>query len=482
MSLCSFCSNISPSTLLAERPVQNRAGTQTDVYGYLHRDYKDLPESAERCPMCALLLQELRGKFKRGKGYEAHRILLTGVPTPDSQRRGHRLAVIIALVKQSTMRAYFCVYAMPRSRAALSGDVCGRQLASDAGSEESFDLLQSWIVECRTGHPECAPTTNLTQQKHRQFPSRLLDVKNVSSEHPDSCALVDGDDAQQEYLTLSYCWGENQPLVTLRQNLAAHKRAILVEEMPLTLQHAVLTTRRLGFRFLWIDALCIVQDDPAEWEKEAIEMGNIYRDSFLTLAAAGSESSSGGLFIERKDVSRPIIPFPYAHETTVQQDSHPVQQDALNSFFVTPSRCDAFTCIHSATWASRGWVLQECNLSRRILYFGAGQTFFECRRHARAEDGRDFGIYQPKRYGAGLPQGDAWSWCSLVADYSRRGLTKERDKLFAVEGLARDMAARTGKRYCAGVWRESVHLHVLWCGADGPLRRPRRKRAPSWSW
>jgi hypothetical protein len=154
---------------------------------------------------------------------------------------------------------------------------------------------------------------------------------------------------------------------------------------------------------------------------------------------------------------------------------------------ITPGRTNFNTDVQESVWNTRGWVLQERNLSRRVLVFGDRQTFFECQRQSAGEDGRDLSLYQGKRFGAGsTPQGDDWEWCLLIEDYTSRNLTSPNDKLFAIEGMARNFAARTGRPYCAGMWIDRSPLHLLWYGKRGPLVRPLfdgvMRRAPSWSW
>lgn len=379
-----------------------------------------------------------------------------------------------------------CLCHFSDSTAALSGDIVGRPIAPDAASEPSFLQIRSWLKQCCEEHPECGlPQLATSETQYRRYPSRLLNVGLPATTVDSSfCTLVDGPSAMGEYITLSYCWGQNQTLKTLKSNLAAHKQGIPLQDMPLTLLHAVIATRNLGVRYLWIDALCIVQDDLSEWEQEAPQMGLVYQNAFCTLAAAGSYSSSGGLFLPRAR-TEPEIRFQYSNR---QRRGETVAFGAKsNAFYITPLRSTFRNLVQNSVWNKRGWVLQERNLSRRTILFGAGQTFFECRRHSVGEDGSNLSVY---RYTGFITRefiyGHAWAWCSLVQDYTQRALTRPEDKLFAIEGLARDLAARTGESYCAGAWLEHLPLHVMWRCKEGSMIRPLFKNqqvhTPSWSW
>lgn len=405
-----------------------------------------------------------------------HSIILMSDTHRSSQTVPCGVAGITALVKNSDLRAYFHLYTLPDFPAALSGDITGRQISSDPGSEESIQKVLSWVQKCCEGHSECGYDDVMDRKDgFRRYPSRLLDVSLPPFDKSPFCVLVDGKEAPGHYITLSYCWGKSQALRTLKSNLSKHKKGIQADEMPKTLQDAVIATRNLGVRFLWIDALCIVQDDSSEWTSEALHMGRIYQNSFCTIAAAGSDSSDGGLYITRPSYND-VVAFQYTPKAAGSVK-------AQSEFFIRPVHHTLLNRVQESTWNSRGWILQERILSRRIVLFGFGQTFFECQRHSIGEDGRDLGYYEHKRFGnKALPQGEDWGWCLLVEDYTRRVLTEPRDKLFAVAGLASNMHLRTGKKYCAGLWCERLPLHTLWYGQDGNMKRPPFKRAPSWSW
>jgi hypothetical protein len=107
-----------------------------------------------------------------------------------------------------------------------------------------------------------------------------------------------GESLQARYICLSHCWGDasNLPMRTTRSTLDEYKQRIRWSILPKTFQHAVMFTRKLRIRYLWIDSLCIVQDDVDDWLRESGKMCSVFQHSTLTLCATASQDSNGGLF------------------------------------------------------------------------------------------------------------------------------------------------------------------------------------------
>lgn len=133
-----------------------------------------------------------------------------------------------------------------------------------------------------------------------------------------------------------------------------------------------MTVRALGFRYLWINALCIIQDSKSDWGLEAARMGDYYGSAYMTIAATSAESSIDG-YLKRCSWPWPMVTMPC--HTGIEPSEHPhiyfrYQPDHLNY-----SRTDA---IDGSTWNSRAWTYQERLLSNRILHFAQGRLFWEC--------------------------------------------------------------------------------------------------------
>jgi hypothetical protein len=146
---------------------------------------------------------------------------------------------------------------------------------------------------------------------------------------------------QMRYVALTYCWGKTQNFITTLENLEGLKERIPWEKLPQTIKDAITVTRRLGIRYFWVDALCIIQDSPEDWEAESMRMADVYGGAFLTISAASGPDVHHGL----------------TRQTVGSKPEYPLQSDPLYS---------------------RAWALQERILSPRILIFGSDQIYWEC--------------------------------------------------------------------------------------------------------
>jgi hypothetical protein len=261
---------------------------------------------------------------------------------------------------------------------------------------------------------------------------------------------------KMQYVALSYCWGTTQHFTTTSANLARMKERICWNELPQTIKDAITTTRALGIQYLWVDALCIIQDSQEDWEAESKKMADVYGGAFLTISAALGPDVHHGLFQDSK------VPPPSAE---YWEDS-PFQYDPLYS---------------------RAWALQERMLSKRLLIFSSYELYWECDDSPPQRKNKINSriLLHTHRLSPKLSTTD---WHSIVEDYTCRNLTDERDKLPALSGLASVYYQVTKKDYLAGLWRQSLIEDLLWkrepasFGKSGKQGVPSKYRAPSWSW
>jgi hypothetical protein len=263
---------------------------------------------------------------------------------------------------------------------------------------------------------------------------------------------------EMQYVALSYCWGTTQNFTTTSANLARMKERIHWDELPQTIKDAVSITRALGIQYLWVDALCIIQDSQEDWEAESKKMADVYGGAFLTISAALGPDVHNGLFQDSK-VPAPSTAFPL---------SSPFRYDPLYS---------------------RAWALQERLLSKRLLIFSRYDLYWECDDSPpqRRDGANKFAriLEHTHRLSPKLSTSD---WHLIVEDYTCRNLTDERDKLPALSGLATVYYQATKKDYLAGLWRQSLIEDLLWrrdqvsYGKSGKSGVPSKYRAPSWSW
>lgn len=117
--------------------------------------------------------------------------------------------------------------------------------------------------------------------------------------------------ATVSYAALSHCWGlpSMLPIRTLKENIACHRERILFVDLSRTFQDAIQVARGLHLSYLWIDCLCIVQDDKHDWERESVQMAQVYRESVCTISALSSDGGDGGCRVNARE--EPVEPLRY---------------------------------------------------------------------------------------------------------------------------------------------------------------------------
>lgn len=303
------------------------------------------------------------------------------------------------------------------------------------------------------------------------MPTRLLDVGTTTS--PELRLVLSALHGVAPYAALSHCWGKARVHTTTIATIAQHLQALPITKLPNTFKNAIEVVRRLNLRLLWIDSLCIVQDDESDWYREAAAMALVYSNAHITIMASRS-SSSAESFLEHRN--RPLV---LKEETT--DSGHKVQFRLVNSDFHHNS---IYRVTHSSQHPlhGRAWVLQERLLSRRKLLFCSDQVFWECKQLAMSEDRQ---VQEDLTQRISEPVAQALEeWFRIVADYSACNITYDKDLLPAIGGIARKYANSTGLSYSAGIWLDVFAPSLLWYAED---RSPHCKKhgtyvAPSFSW
>jgi len=274
--------------------------------------------------------------------------------------------------------------------------------------------------------------------------------------------------------------GRTPVIQTTKSLLEQHEESIPLLYLSKTFREAVLVCRTLGIRFLWIDSLCIIQDDPQDWERESAKMADVYSGSYLNLAAAAAVDGTEGLFFPRLERIKVRCKLPSGEQDDV---------------FVSNSPSSYFMDSKESPLASRAWALQEKVLPPRTLIFGKDQLHWECHEELKSESScKNMQIDQSfssglRRYLSSEPQPNekisvqCKLWYNMLEAYTRCNLTKSEDKLPALAGLANAFSRRSGFRYAAGLWEEDLEMGLLW-KPPSPIdtQLPPRYRALSWSW
>ncbi|KAF4938928.1 Serine/threonine-protein kinase ULK3 [Colletotrichum fructicola] len=257
------------------------------------------------------------------------------------------------------------------------------------------------------------------------------------------------------------------------------RQGINMAELPRTFQDAVNITRSLGVDYLWIDSLCIVQDDPDDWIKESRLMERVYSSAYVTLAASCATGTEDGF----------LKPRPFRHCVKMRS-----QRDA--PYYVCNSIDDFGRDVDQGELNKRAWVLQERALSRRTIYFTENQTYWECGNGVRCETFTAMTNRKASFLGdSNFPHSiDAHVrgmkiqlFQGLYERYSDLALTSKGDRPIAIRGLEMRLI-RTFKTVGGfGMFECYLHRCLLWHRSGLHLKRIdknlfRGDRVPSWSW
>jgi Heterokaryon incompatibility protein (HET) len=257
-----------------------------------------------------------------------------------------------------------------------------------------------------------------------------------------------------------------------------------------TFQHAVVATRQLGIRYLWIDSLCILQGDTDDWANEASYMGNIYAGCLVNFVAAAAPDDSVGCFFDRG------LQEDLGFKVYAKGEKESGKKSLWNCYLPEPDR----------TYTDRrAWCFQETFLAPRSIYFHRDQLYWRCRL-LRANETFPQGLdhsnpplrVQTEQWHDGEPsiQKLITEWMGLVPFYTRGSLTYWKDRLIAVSGIARVLRQKysldhdvevfkKGAHYLAGLWRHNLEQQLLWYAVlpwSSDHSRPPSPYGPTWSW
>ena len=253
-------------------------------------------------------------------------------------------------------------------------------------------------------------------------------------------------------------------------------KEIPTEDLPQTVTDAFEIAASLAIDYIWIDSLCIVQNDKDDWRQEADLMQSVYSGSYVNIAAASSRDAYGGCLGLRtpyfSDGVRVNVRTNNTQEGKVFFRNNIYGQSALGTHLMT-----------------RGWVIQEKVLAPRTLSFGDRGIFWECRQALASECLHDgFEPTNDPYLVFGTDHRREYFWKGMVSLYSAASLTVPSGKLPALSGIARAVFNVTGDEYLAGLWRRNIELHLCWhiSGRQSTGKRPEYGHldwiAPSWSW
>jgi hypothetical protein len=216
-------------------------------------------------------------------------------------------------------------------------------------------VVRRWLTECTTSHQYCS--NSITDGLGDPLlPTRVIDVgPGDGSEEP---RLIVSNSNRGKYAALSHCWGSRQQFTTDSNTLRQRMQCIPTSSLPKTFRDAVTITRELQIRYVWIDSLCILQDeDKTDWKREATKMASVYGNSYITIAAAAAADSHWGCFSSHSLFNRdPSSPVP---RLEVPPGTALSYANGLFAMRVATSYNDVASIYSNSPLSQRAWVLQE---------------------------------------------------------------------------------------------------------------------------
>jgi hypothetical protein len=496
-------------------------------FGSEHHHFAGLRKSAKTCPLCEVILHAVN-RFENKKS-NPHSTASQYGPNEShdrlriTTRRHSEMDYGYTLGKpKRPAEDGFAVFTMSNVLGALIllGEVgfavddsgtpdplldyfLGRVVHTDP--KGAWNRPSHWISNCQHHHKsEHHPTK-------AQLPTRILDVGKQGGSDIKLHVPKKGD-PHEFYTTLSYRWDpeESRHFKTTKQNISQHMKGIPMAKLPQNFRDAVDITRKLNIKYLWIDALCIIQvqvpgEHNPDWVEESPHMGDYYHKSYLTITASATEDSRKGIYASRNHAQfGPKFRY-YVNDNLIGMVQAFLWREDLSLIR------NSYTALRWEPLADRGWTFQERILSPRNLFYASDQIYYECSTEMVGENGfwmpgrlysmgeKRNGLHAMLRDGSVNKHEVRRYWNQLMAMYGGLSLTFDSDKLPAVSGLATHFQRQLpNDEYCAGIWSGGLLDSLLWSSSEsaGPWRdyrtmystridwpeTSRSYRAPSWSW
>ena len=346
-----------------------------------------------------------------------------------------------------------------------------------------FNAAKLHLRTCLEEHEECRKPDPAAQ------PTRLLHLDDNDKDRVFVQETHVG--TRHAYAALSYCWGATKQVKLSKAEVKDFsKKGVLISSLPKTIQDAIFTTRQLDLKYLWIDALCIIQDSTEDKDREVARMAVIYMNATITISAAAAADCGDGFLQDREEVAlrlRAAMCLPvlaYSDEETLA---------VVEWVYLCPDTYAGhkIKTFDEETISKRAWTYQETTLSPRLLIYGSGPPQWHCREvwkiiglrvhpnnlpnpnytsgvmKITLEDGRisaDGTIKTVERPPPPPDEIGLWhtNWFPVLENYSRRGLTVRTDKLAALSALAAEYQSQENGTYAVGLWSASLPRSLLW--------------------
>ena len=357
--LCTLCQAIADDGLLAGRPWRLTRAQKV----FIHWTPTDLVNASLSCHLCGLLLHSLPPQWR-------------------TDRLGPLLDLQEERLRVHLWKKTYCFKKPTLSlRVHASAAISGERLSIEwlHGTEHecaAFELtsdtkLIAWarakIHDCSFRHAKCKRTFVKWEDGY-YLPKRLIDLACFASGSVDvvsAATLSSSSSPTIRYLALSHCWGGYSGTVLRKSNLRLGRFG--VHDLPLNFRDAIHLTSLLGYRYLWIDSLCIVQDDEAEWARESVSMGLVYANAQCVLSTTAADHASMSCITQRDNFRSDCL---FAQSEAGNRALGVRWQPRLMEQLEEK--------VEAAMLSTRGWSFQERYLACRTLHFAQGCVIFEC--------------------------------------------------------------------------------------------------------
>ncbi|KAG8528397.1 uncharacterized protein KY384_007315 [Bacidia gigantensis] len=369
--------------------------------------------------------------------------------------------------------------------------------------------LQHCLAEHKCGLPKESPSsTEALGSEHKSVAYSVNKLHEKPGDEVSKLRFIDvtqhnivefreSDLLYQSFAALSYVWGRAQRLILRENNIAELKQPqSLVGKLAKTIVDAIQLTRLLNVQYLWVDSLCIIQDNHTDQSIQIDNMSKIYARALVTIIAASGEHANVGL----AGISYPRTK--HQVEVPLPETESDNPSSLLTTLNPTPSGFASW--LIGCPWASRGWTFQEDELSRRKIIFAEQQVFWSCNKVQWAEEtAMDTSLTMSTIAAfpltADLREDPNRLWNPyfkfLVAQYSGRCLTNAGDAMDAFSAILQQHKSLTGSDFLWGMPTAYFESSLCWGRFEYTTlkRRPgltthpvasskRRVPFPSWSW
>ncbi|KAF7915185.1 uncharacterized protein EAE98_011270 [Botrytis deweyae] len=349
-------------------------------------------------------------------------------------------------------------------------------------TERDLGMFSDCFNSCLQSHEKCRETQTTRTLCSGFGPSRLIDIADMK-------IVKMGIQEVPKYFILSYVWGR-PPFLLLEkrnENEFSTPGSLTTQSIPQTILDAIEITGRFGIRYLWVDALCIVQDDLESKMHEINRMHIIYAQAEMTIVAATGDGANSGLL-----------------------DIDPIFTDAethlINNIRFTVNSMELRDVIEFSTWFTRGWTFQELVFSKRILYFTTERTYYSCEEGSWSEDfpllildineNGDTDEIENIFYDESLKTGFDFrnkldpfeNYMAMVSKMSARQFTQESDCLNACRGFYTGLLLKGLGGSVCGIPAICFEFALAWQPEGNLTRRESQDLSsgnfpfPTWSW